>query len=396
MSDQEFLSVSGLNRLVSQSLAMQFPALWVRGEIGQLTLAASGHAYLTLKDVHASVRAVMFRRELAALGFMPKEGDQVEVQASVGLYEPRGEFQLRILAMRQAGQGGLYERFLQLKARLEAEGLFDPAKRMDRPQAIARVGLVTSLAGAALRDFLVTLRRQAPRLQVSVYASLVQGQEAPSTLLKALAEAREDAQRGRIQALAMVRGGGSLEDLWAFNDEALVRAVAALPVYVVSGVGHETDTTLVDFVADHRAATPTAAAEWLAQGELELLQAVDSQIRNWRQRMQGRLQTLQQTVDVAARGLRNPREVARLREQQLLQLARAWRAQSGRLRDRFGARLEATLGRFSGLHPLSVLSRGYAMVVDESGRPIVSAAQSPPGAEVGLLWSDGQRTGRLD
>ncbi|MEY3969161.1 MAG: exodeoxyribonuclease large subunit [Pseudomonadota bacterium] len=193
-----------------------------------------------------------------------------------------------------------------------------------------------------------------------------------------------------------MRGGGSLEDLWAFNDEAVVRAVALMPIYVVSGVGHETDTTLVDFVADHRAATPTAAAEWLALGELELLQRLDIQRRDWRQQMQGRLQTLQQTVDVAARGLRNPREVVRLREQQLLQMGRAWRAQSSRLRDRFGARLQTTLGRFSGLHPLSVLSRGYAMVVDGSGRPVVSAGQSPSGAEVGLIWSDGRRTGRLD
>jgi len=253
-------SVSGLVAAVAGLIEQGIPACAVSGEISGLSRAASGHCYFTLKDSAgtATLRCAMFRRAASMLDFEPADGQQVEVRGRVSVYEPRGELQFVAEAMQRAGAGVLYERFLRLRAGLEAEGLFDPAAKRALPAFPLAVGVVTSLDGAALHDVATTLARRSPHVRVVVYPSVVQGADAPAALCDAIAAA---ARHGAVDVLIACRGGGSLEDLWAFNDEGLARVVAAGTIPLISAVGHETDTTLIDFVSDRRAPTPTAAAE---------------------------------------------------------------------------------------------------------------------------------------
>lgn len=259
----EMLTVSELNRQARQLLERQFPLLWVSGEISNLVRAASGHVYFSLKDAQAQVRCVMFRGRAQLLPWKLDNGQQVEVQALVTLYEARGDFQLNVEGMRRAGIGRLYELFVRLREQLAGEGLFAPERKRALPRYPCRVGIVTSPQAAALRDVLAAFARRAPHVELVVYPTLVQGAEAPAAIVAALQTAY---RRAECDLLLVVRGGGSLEDLWAFNDEAVARTLAVSPAPTISGVGHETDTTIVDYVADHRAATPTAAAELASAG----------------------------------------------------------------------------------------------------------------------------------
>jgi exodeoxyribonuclease VII large subunit len=263
-SGRRVWSVSALLAAVAEVVDAGFAACTVRGEISGFTRAASGHCYFNLKDPGggAALRCAMFRRAALLAGWLPRDGDAVELRGRLSVYEPRGELQFVVEAMQRSGSGALYERFLRLRALLEAEGLFDPAAKRPLPTFARAVGVVTSLAGAALHDVATTLARRSPHVRVIVYPSLVQGVEAPAALCGAISAA---ASRNEVDVLVVCRGGGSLEDLWAFNDERVVRAVRAAPMPVVSGVGHETDVTLADLAADLRAPTPTAAAELVAQ-----------------------------------------------------------------------------------------------------------------------------------
>ncbi|CCN05305.1 exodeoxyribonuclease large subunit [Bordetella bronchiseptica Bbr77] len=256
---RDILTVAQLNQAVGQLLERSIPSLWVRGEISNFTQAASGHWYFTLKDSRAAVRTVMFRSRAAQVGFVPRPGDQVEVRARVSLYEPRGDYQLQADGMRRAGVGNLYEAFLRLKAQLQDEGLFDPQRKRQPARLPRAIGVVTSLHAAALRDVLSALARRAPQVPVIIYPAPVQGADAAARLAARVAQAN---QRAEVDTLLLVRGGGSIEDLWSFNDEALAREVAASDIPVISGVGHETDFTIVDFVADLRA--PQARLDTLA------------------------------------------------------------------------------------------------------------------------------------
>ena len=251
------LTVSQLNRRVADLIESHCPPLWVVGEVSNFTRAASGHWYFSLKDVGAQVRCVMFRHRAQGVGFVPREGDRVELRGLPGLYQPRGDFQLGVEQMRRAGAGDLYQQFLRIRDRLRGEGLLEAERKRPLPTHPRCVGVITSTQAAALRDVLATLRSRAPHVAVVVYPSAVQGADAPEGLLAALGVA---ALRRDCDVLLLVRGGGSIEDLWAFNDESLARAIAASPIPVVSGVGHESDVTIADFVADLRAPTPTAAA----------------------------------------------------------------------------------------------------------------------------------------
>jgi exodeoxyribonuclease VII large subunit len=386
MSDPALISVSELNRLINLTLNRQFPALGLTAEISQMTVAASGHWYLTLKDAQASVRAVMFRREAQALEFEPQVGSAVSLTVSVGLYEPRGEFQVRVLRMQPAGAGGLYEAFVRLQRKLEAEGLFDAAQKRPKPPSLRHVGLVTSLSAAALRDFLVTLRLQAPRIRVTVLASLVQGVDAPAQLVAAL----DRTASLDIDALAIVRGGGSLEDLWAFNDESVVRAVARQTVHVVSGVGHETDVTLVDFVADHRAATPTAAAAWLAEADGVTRTQLASLRGDLRQMMESRLRTLAQRLDRAQALLPNPRKALALNALRLTQGGRELALARRAWMERLHRRLERAADQLTSLGPMAVLGRGYAMVTAAGGGVVTRVADVKPGQPLQVVLQDGE------
>jgi exodeoxyribonuclease VII large subunit len=266
ISGEEILSVSALNRLARQALEQRFPLLWVSGEISNLRRPASGHVYFALKDENAQVDCVMFRNRSQLVPFRLQDGLRVEARALVTLYEARGGFQLGIETLRQAGIGALFEAFARLREKLEKEGLFAAERRLPLPRFPRRIGIVTSLQAAALRDVLAALERRARHLPVAIYPTLVQGEGAAAGIADAI---RTAAERGECDLLIVARGGGSIEDLWAFNEEIVARAIDACPIPIVSGIGHETDTTIADLVADCRAATPTAAAELASAGWFE-------------------------------------------------------------------------------------------------------------------------------
>jgi exodeoxyribonuclease VII large subunit len=380
------LNVSELNRAVAASLERNFPLMRVRGEIAQFTKAASGHWYFSLRDQAASVRAVMFRGKSSLMDWAPKEGDQVEVAAVVTLYEPRGDFQLRVETMARAGQGALFEAFLARKEKLAKEGLLDPDRKRPLPEAIQTIGLVTSLAAAALRDVVVTLSNLAPRIQIRLYPAAVQGAEAPAALLQRLSEADLDPA---VDAIVMVRGGGSMEDLWAFNDEALARAIASTQKTVVVGVGHETDTTLADLVADIRAATPTAAAQLIAQQDETLRDQLLALDRAQRQLITSRWTRAQQMLDLLGRALRSPRETWRIRQSRLAAAGLALGVAVGKSLERRKTKLAELAASLTALDPTAILQRGYALAVDASGQPVTNAQAVQSGDGLRLLLAKG-------
>lgn len=426
------LPVSELVRQARRALESALPLGWVAGEVSGLTRASSGHLYFTLKDETAQLRCTMWRNRAQLLPFQLSDGMQVEVRAQLTVYEARGDMQLAVDHIRRAGLGSRFEALMRLKAKLTAEGLFDPALRRPLPALARRVGIVTSPAGAALHDVLVTLRRRAPALQVVIYPSLVQGDEAGPRIAQAIRTASARAEEDGLQALIVCRGGGSAEDLWAFNDEAVVRAVRACAVPVISGVGHETDTTLCDFAADLRAATPTAAAEAVSGGH----QALRAELAQHQGRLAGLVQHLlrqaAQRLDLLERSLHHPRQGLAQARARLAHLAlrlshsqtrslqstqrrleqagaalRRLRPDTGlhRLRsDHLGGRLEraledqtsrsqqrlAALGaRLQALNPAAVMQRGYAVVRDRHGRIVRDATTLEVGEQVALSFASG-------
>lgn len=369
-SDREILTVSELNRAVARLMERSIPALRVRGEISNFTRAASGHWYFTLKDSGAQVRAVMFRSRAQAVGFDPREGERVEVRAFATLYQPRGDFQLGVESMRRVGQGDLFQQFLQLKEKLRAEGLLDEERKRRLPRLPACVGVVTSPQAAALRDVLATLARRAPGIPVIVYPTPVQGAEAPAGIVAALDAA---SRRGECDVLLLVRGGGSIEDLWSFNDERVARAIVRAGIPVVSGVGHETDFTIADFVADARAATPTAAASLAVPDRAELAERIGNRSARISDLMARALREREQRLDTASRLLRSPTGYLRSRGDALGGLARrlvsaahaGLHAPSVRLdRARTALRMPDTLASARALGALSErLARGASVLL---------------------------------
>lgn len=430
------LTVSELNRMARRALESQLPLLWVEGEVSNFMRAASGHWYFSLKDAAAQVRCVMFRGRNQFADFTPANGDHVEIRALPSLYEARGEFQLGAEAIRRAGAGRLYEAFLKLKAKLEAEGLFDPAKKCPLPRFPRALGIVTSPQAAALHDILTALSRRMPGLPVILYPTPVQGAGAGAQIAAAI---RTAGARAECDVLLVCRGGGSLEDLWAFNDEAVARAIAVSPMPVVSGVGHETDFTLADFAADLRAPTPTAAAELASPLRQELLQQQDQLARRLQHQVTRRQQTEMQRLDYLARRLVHPAEQLRRRQTELGQLAQRLRHASGtrlttehlriaRLSQRlvtpihvirreqqrldalgmrarraveggFGqrqlnlARLASSLAH---LNPEGVLARGYSIVQREDGAVVQDAATLDAGDRIGIRFHRGQARARVE
>jgi exodeoxyribonuclease VII large subunit len=401
------LTVAELNRAARRLLEQSFALAWVAGEISNLTQAASGHVYFSLKDREAQVRCVMFRNRAALLGWVPANGMQVEVRAVVTMYEARGEFQLGVETMRRAGLGALFEAFARLKQKLEAEGLFDAGRKRALPAFPRQVGVVTSLAAAALRDVLTTLQRRNPRVPVIVYPSPVQGEGAAQQLATALAAAN---QRAECDVLILCRGGGSIEDLWAFNEEVLARAIAASRIPVISGVGHETDFTIADFIADARAPTPTAAAALAVPDRVELAAALANLARHLKSGFGRQAQARAQRLDQAALRLRHPgarvadqqRELTQLRRRLARALPRlpemrvsAQRVFSGlqlatRNRLRVGAaRLNHLAANLVHLDPDAVLKRGYSLVRDAEGRVVRDGAMLGRGDAITIAFARG-------
>ncbi len=380
------LTVSVLNQQVRAHLEAAFPLLWVAGEISNLTRAASGHIYFSLKDNTAQVRCVMWRSRAQTLGWQPKNGDQVEARALVSFYEPRGEFQLSVEVLRQAGQGALFERFLRLKAELESAGLFAPERKQALPPYPHKIGIVTSLQAAALRDVLSTLHRRAPQVRIDIFPTAVQGEGAATQIAAAL----QAAGASDCALVILCRGGGSIEDLWPFNEAIVAHAIAACPHPVISGVGHETDFTIADFVADQRAATPTAAAELATPEQAALHHAIARQQERLHRASRRRLADLQQRLDRLADKLIHPAEnLARQREKLGLLTQRLSRA-SLRLHEQRRARLLRLADNLKQLDPLAVLGRGYALVTDARGQALRDSGQTHVGADLQIRLAHGQ------
>ena len=382
-------SVTELLRSVRDTLERRFPLAWVRGELSNLSRAPSGHWYFTLKDGAAQVDCVMFRSRSAALDWEPRDGMQVEVRALPTLYEPRGRFQLNVEGMRRAGLGPLYERFLRLKEKLGAEGLFDAALKRELPAFPRTIGVLTSLGAAALRDVLTTLARRNPAIDVIVYPAPVQGEGAAARIAAMLSRAN---RRAECEVLLLVRGGGSIEDLWSFNEEAVARAIRASRIPVVVGVGHETDFTIADFAADRRAPTPTAAAELVSPSRAELVGRVANCARCLRRDMERKLRYAAQALDSCARRLVHPAERLRSYQQLMMQL-------SARLAFAFSHRVHrchAHLGQLQAtlvsLDPAAVLERGYSITYDASGKVLRKAS----GVRVGERITTTLAKGRME
>ena len=423
------ITVSALNQAVGRLLERSFPLTWIAGEISNFTRASSGHWYFTLKDDGAQVRAVMFRGRAQYAGFTPREGDKVEVRALVTLYGPRGDYQINVEAIRRAGVGALFEAFLRLKDKLTAAGLFDEERKRPLPLFARTVGIVTSPQAAALRDVLTALRRRAPHVRVVLYPTLVQGQLAADRIAEAIDTA---SNRAEVDVLIVCRGGGSIEDLWSFNEEAVAYAIANCSMPVISGVGHETDFTIADFAADLQAATPTAAAELAVTPRGDWLASLRADANDLRRAMRRSLDDAAQSLDHASRRLLSPS--AQIRQQRLKLLAlstammhanraplnlarhtveklagrlaarrpdtRPVRAHLAALQHRCTARMDAGLrqrrealaalsAQLELLNPQRTLERGYAIVTDNKGAILRSPRQLHPREAVTLRLAEG-------
>ena len=412
--------VGALCRAIADALEARFNPVAVRGEITGFSRASSGHCYFSIKDANGQLRCAMFRRAAGLLDFSPRDGELVEVRGRLGVYEARGDLQFIVESMQRAGQGALFEQFLRLKAQLEGEGLFDPRRKRPLPLQPRGIGLITSLGAAALHDVVTALRRRVPHIPVVLIPAQVQGAAAPQSMVTALrqmyalaeGEAPADGETTPVvDVILLVRGGGSMEDLWAFNDEQLARTIVQSPVPLVSGVGHETDFTIADFCADLRAPTPTAAAELVAQprevwlGALDLLadrleSAVQRQIDLRHQRLDQAAQRLGRPSGLAAREqLRLARCAQRLRHGMLLNLERlalknkALEADFAQKTARHIAlqsdRLERARLRLELLNPHLVLQRGYALLTDSQGHAVTSVGQARLGDTLRATLADG-------
>jgi exodeoxyribonuclease VII large subunit len=428
-------TVSQLNQTVARMLERNFPLLQVRGEISNLTRATSGHWYFTLKDDAAQVRCAMFRGRAQYAGFVPTQGDAVEIRAQVRLYEPRGEFQLVVDSMRRSGAGALLEAFNRLKTELAAEGLFDAERKRPLPGFARRVGIVTSSEAAALRDVASTLAARAPHVQAILYPTPVQGEGSAQKIAAAITLANT---RAEVDVLIVCRGGGSIEDLWAFNEVVVARAIAASAIPVISGVGHETDVTIADFVADARAPTPTGAAQmavrprsdWLLDIEARSFSLRKASARIWERlsmrldAASGRLQSPARQIDArfervdalrekllaiarrkheslasrvemaALRWRRSQPDVAsahrqleQVRERLRMAVAQRWKQQQQRI-GHLAAVLEAA-------GPQATLRRGYAMV-ERRGQLLGTVAQAAIGDALTVSMADGKIETRVE
>ena len=400
--------VGVLCRAIADAIEARFNPIAVRGEISGFTRASSGHCYFTLKDPQGQLRCAMFKRSAQMLNFAPKDGQSVEVFGRLGVYEPRGELQLVVESMRTTGQGTWFEQFLKLKAQLEAEGLFNADRKRPIPERPRAIGIVTSLGAAALHDVATALQRRVPHIPVVLSPALVQGADAPASLLQAL---QALSAKPEIDVILLVRGGGSLEDLWAFNDEQLARAIVACPVPIISGVGHETDFTIADFCADLRAPTPTAAAELCAIAQADLVQQVIGLQELMQNLAHRQIDKCSQGLDLAQSRIGRPSQAV---SQQVLRLTRLGQLMHQRMASHTQAcqhnlvnkkdQLERALGqtiqnnqqrvqraqlRLGLLDPKLVLQRGFAWLSDEKGQAVSSIAQAKVGQPVRATLADG-------
>jgi exodeoxyribonuclease VII large subunit len=439
-TERTIYSVSELNLTIRTLLESEFPLLWVEGEISNFSQPASGHMYFTLKDSNAQVRCAMFKNRGMYLRFKPANGMQVLIRAKVGLYEARGEFQLVAEHMEEAGAGALQRAFNELKAKLSAQGLFDAARKKELPTLPAKIGVITSPTGAAIRDVLSVLRRRFPAIPVLVYPVPVQGEGSAQKIAAAIKLA---SQRKECDVILLVRGGGSLEDLWSFNEEIVARAIVACDIPIVCGVGHETDVTIADFAADMRAPTPSAAAELVSPDQSRYLQTFSRHEQRLQQLMRSKLQQLAQQLDWLKQSLERYHPINRIAEQTfelhelIKRLKQSWQYFFTRQQyqlERLTSRLHGTspihaikqnqqhlaalqhrllqslpqqltkkrqqlasLSRtLHAVSPLQTLGRGYAIASDQHGNTLTNSQQVKVGDEVHIRLHRGRVAGKIN
>ena len=385
------LSVAELTRYMRELLESDatLQDVWVQGEVSNFSRPASGHLYFTLKDASASLKCVMWRTQAQRQLSLPANGDAVEVHGYISIYDAGGQYQLYADTLRPLGEGALYQEFLRLKARLETEGLFDPQRKRALPRWPTRIGIVTSPTGAALRDILNVLRRRYPLAHVVLAPTPVQGEEAPPSIIAALQQLN---QVVHPDVILLARGGGSLEDLWAFNDEGVARAIAASAAPVITGVGHETDFTIADFVADLRAPTPTAAAELATPDQSGLRLDLQAQAERLQRAALAAIDAQRWALQGFAASLMQRSPLSRLQSdrQRLDELSnRVDQSTHYRLQMEH-ARLVGADQRLAALNPLSVLQRGFALVTLPEGQVVHSTRQVQPGQSIGVQVSDGR------
>lgn len=386
LTPTKVLTVTELNRLARNVLEQSFPLFWVSGEVSNFTRAASGHWYFSLKDIGAQVRCVMFKGRNSFCDFTPREGDKIEARCTVTLYEARGDFQLTVEFVRRAGLGALFEAFEKLKNKLSNEGLFDAASKRAIPKHPQQIGIVTSADAAALRDVLTTLKRRMPSIPIIIYPTPVQGRGVAQLIANAINTANA---RAECDVLIICRGGGSIEDLWQFNEEIVARAIAACSIPTISGVGHETDFTICDFVADIRAATPTAAAELATPSREAILGSLKQLKLQLIKSIQLALNQKAQALDYLARRLISPTQQIEQQKMRLLQLASRLNMSISQQLQTKQQHLQRLSQNLTHLNPQAVLTRGYAFVQNKRGDIVNSSQQLQSGDEVILKFGTG-------
>jgi len=389
---QKIFSVTELNRMVKNILQHNFQIMWIKGEISNFISAASGHWYLSLKDSQAQVRCAMFRGSNSKIDWVPKNGDLIEARVQVGLYEARGEYQLNIEYIQRAGMGALFEKFNQLKNKLEALGLFDETSKKPVATYPASIGVITSPDGAVLKDVISTLRRRNKSVSIIVYPTLVQGEAAPDGIIKALNIANT---RNEVDTIILCRGGGSIEDLWPFNSEALAFEIFNSPIPIISAVGHQTDFTISDFVSDIRAATPTAAAELISESLDQAVTQIETYQKSMSSIIKEKLQSLFQKIDIYEKRLVSP-------SQKLLMQLEITNSLRKRLKFNFEKKLDMYKNKISSsqqslihLNPNSILSRGYSIIFDQNKNIINNSSKVTSDDKINIKFHRGKAQAKI-
>ena len=386
-NEGKVFSVKEINRLVRELLEQSFPSFWISGEISNLISASSGHWYFSLKDDEAQVRCTMFKNKNMAADWVPKNGEKIEAKCFIGLYEARGEYQLNIEVIRHAGAGLLSEAFNQLKEKLLKEGLFEPTRKKPIPQFPQSIGVITSPTGAAIEDILITLKRRSPHIPIFIYPSLVQGKEAPSAIVKAIETANT---RMECDVLILARGGGSIEDLWAFNEEIVARAIIASKIPTITGVGHETDTTIADFVSDLRAPTPTGAAELVTSHTIELIKTMQAYKNQLNKMMASVIRELIQKVDYLEKRLISPRQQIQRQKEQIHQYIQRINQSMKNAMIQYRLNIDKLKLNLDHLSPHAVLSRGYSIITNVDGQIVNNINQLKLDDKIHIQLNHGQ------
>ena len=386
-NEAKVFSVIEINRLVRELLEQSFPSFWISGEISNFISASSGHWYFSLKDDEAQVRCTMFKNKNMVADWVPKNGEKIEAKCFIGLYEARGEYQLNIELIRLAGTGLLSEAFNQLKEKLLKEGLFETSCKKLIPQFPKSIGVITSPTGAAIEDILITLKRRSPHIPIFIYPSLVQGKEAPLAIVKAIETANI---RMECDVLILARGGGSIEDLWAFNEEIVARAIVASKIPTITGVGHETDTTIADFVSDLRAPTPTGAAELVTSHTVELIKTIQVYKNQLNKVMAGLIRELMQKIDYLEKRLISPRQQIQRQKEQIHQYIQRINQSMKNTMIQYRLNINKLKLNLDHLSPHAVLSRGYSIITNVDGQIVNNANQLKLDDKIRIQLNHGQ------